>query len=149
MTFAQGEGPPRTCVPDHTQDMGGVAAMRAPKVCRSSDAPRSLEPNSGLPCTEGCLCHAVLREAREEPLERPLPDLIVDRCSTVFLQDCVAGMWLIRLTPRRARSRANGGGPDVGKAKLDALVCLAQELVRDADSNSECDAAGGNCGRFG
>ena len=60
------------------------------QVCQSSVVSRSLEPNSGLACTEGCLCQAVLREPREEPFEGPLPDLVVDRCSVVFLQDCVA-----------------------------------------------------------
>ena len=49
-----------------------------------------LNPDSGLACAEGRLRHAVLCEAREEPFERPLPDLVVDRCSTLFLQDCVA-----------------------------------------------------------
>ena len=36
------------------------------------------------------LRHAVLCETGEEPFERPLPDLVVDLCSTLFLQDCVA-----------------------------------------------------------
>ena len=54
---------------------------------------------------------------------------------------------------------------EMGKFRLQALaepdafvhcaddICLAQELVRDElprpDSNSECDAAGGNCRDFG
>ena len=50
---------------------------------------RALEPNSGLACAESCLCHAVLCETREEPLERPLPDPIVDRCRPLCHQDCV------------------------------------------------------------
>ena len=59
-------------------------------MCRSSGVPRSFEPNSGLACAEGRLRHAILCEDREDLLERPLPDLVVDRCSTLFLQDCVA-----------------------------------------------------------
>ena len=35
-------------------------------------------------------CHAVLCEIEEEPSERPLPDLVVDFCSTLFLQGCGA-----------------------------------------------------------
>ena len=59
-------------------------------MCRSSDVSRSFETNSGLACAEGRLRHAVLCEAWEEPFERPLPDLVVDLCSTLFLQDCGA-----------------------------------------------------------
>ena len=92
-------------------------------MCQSSVVSRSLEPNSGLACTEGCLCHAVLREPREEPFEGPLPDLVVDRCSVVFLQDCVA------VNP------------------------LARELVCDKlpkpNRNSKRDTAVGDCRDFG
>ena len=59
-------------------------------MCPCSDVSRSFETNSGLACAEGRLSHAVLCEAREEPFERPLPDLVVDLCSPPFLQDCVA-----------------------------------------------------------
>ena len=45
-------------------------------MCRSSDVPRSFEPNSRQ------ARHAVLCEAREEPFERQVP--------TLFLQDCVS-----------------------------------------------------------
>ena len=124
-------------------------------MCRSSDVSRSLEPNSGLACTEGCLCHAVLRETREEPFERPLPDL-----STVFLQDCVA------VNPQDVVDTADSQTfSKEGElclrilAKLDALVhctddfCLAQELVRHdlpkPNSSSERDAAVSDCRGFG
>ena len=70
------------CASDHALD-ARFGCDESSQVCRSSDVSRSLEPNSGLACTEGCLCRAVLREARGEPIERPLPDLVVDRCGTV------------------------------------------------------------------
>ena len=57
---------------------------------RGSDVSRSLEPNSGLACAEGHLCHAVLCETGEEPFEGSLPKNIVDRRCTLFLQDCAA-----------------------------------------------------------
>ena len=37
-----------------------------------------------------CLRHTALRETPEESFERPLPNLVVDFCSPLFLQDCVA-----------------------------------------------------------
>ena len=120
-------------------------------MCRSSDVSRTFEPNSGLACAEGRLRHVVLRETREEPPERPLPDLVVDRCNTVFLQDCVA------VNPQDVVDTANSQTlPKEGEfclrilAKLDALAhctddfCLAQELVRDEQkrpNNSKRDAA--------
>ena len=106
------------------------------------------------------MCHAVLRETREEPFERPLPDLMIDRCSTVFLQDCVA------VNPQDVVDTANSQTlPKEGElcllilAKLDALVhctddvCPAQELVRDElprpNSDSERDVAISDCRGFG
>ena len=71
------------CVPNHTLD-ARFGCDESSQVCRSSDVSRSLEPNSRLASTEGCLCHTV-RETREEPFERPLPNLIIDQ----FLQRCV------------------------------------------------------------
>ena len=56
---------------------------------RSSDVSRSLEPDSRLARTEGCLRHAVLREIGEVPFEGPLPNFIVNRRCTSFLQDFV------------------------------------------------------------
>ena len=115
-------------------------------MCRSSGVSRSLEPNPGLACIEGCVRHAVLRETREEPFERPLPDLIVNPQDVVVTADAQTfpkeGELCLRIL-----------------AKLDERVhcaddiCLAQELVRDElrrpDSNCECVAAGGRCGSFG
>ena len=49
-------------------------------VCGSCDVSRSFEPKSRLARTQGCLRHAVLCEAPEEPFERP-DDLVVDLCS--------------------------------------------------------------------
>ena len=57
------------CVSDHTLD-ARFGCDESSQVCRGNDVSRSLEPNSGLACTEGCLCRAVLRETREEPFER-------------------------------------------------------------------------------
>ena len=54
------------------------------------DVPRSFEPNSRLAYTEGCLSHAVLCEAWEEPFEGPLSNLVADFCSSLFLKTCVA-----------------------------------------------------------
>ena len=140
--------------------LGGAAWLLRglPSVRRSSGVSRSLEPDSGLARTEGCLRHAVLRETGEEPFEGPLSNFIVDRRCTLFLQDCVA------VNPQDVVDTADAETlPEEGKfrlwvlAKLDAFVhgsddvCLAQELVRDElprpDSNSECGAAG--CGGFG
>ena len=126
------------------------------QLCRSSDVPRSFEPNFVLACTEGCFRHAVFRETREEPFERPLPNLIIDRCSTVFLQDCVA------VNPQDVVDTANSQTfPKEGElclrilAKVDALVhgtgdvCPAQELVCDElprpNRDSERDAAASQC----
>ena len=137
------------CVTDRTLDARF-------EVCRSSDVPRSFEPNSRLACAEGCLCHAVLCETREEPFKRPLPDLVVDFCSPLFLQDCVA------VNPPDVVGTANSQTlSEEGElrlrvlAELDAFVhcsddiCLAQELVRDEvqrpNSDSECDGTGGTC----
>ena len=105
--------------------------------------------------------HAILGETREEPIEGPLPDLIVDRCRPLFLQDFVA------VNPQDVVDTADAQTfPKEGElclrnlAKLDALVhcaddiCLAQELVRyelprpDSDS-AERVAAVGDCRGFG
>ena len=129
-------------------------------VCRSSDVPRPLEPKSGLACTEGCLCCAVLCETREEPFERPLPDFVMDRCRTLFLQDRVA------VNPQDMGDTADSQTlSEEGElclrilAKLDAFVHgsddirLAQELVRDElprpNGNSEYDATVSDCRGFG
>ena len=64
--------------------------MRAPTCAGAARSRALLNPIPDWACAEGRLRHAVLCEAREEPFERPLPDLVVDRCSTLFLQDCVA-----------------------------------------------------------
>ena len=58
-------------------------------MCRSRDVSRSSVSDSGLACAECGLRHTVLREAWEEPFERPPPNL-VDFCSPLFLKDCVA-----------------------------------------------------------
>ena len=51
---------------------------------------RSVVSNSGLAFTECGLDHAVLRETQEEPLDKPLPNHVVDFCSPLFLEGCVA-----------------------------------------------------------
>ena len=58
--------------------MRGLAAMGAPRCARAATSR-----------AEG-LCHAVHCETQEEPFERPLSDLVVDLCSPLFLEDCVA-----------------------------------------------------------
>ena len=96
--------------------------------------------------------HAVLRE---EPFERPFPDLVVDRYSTLLLQDCAA------VNPQDVVDTANSQTfSKEGElclrvlAELDAFVHCSddirpQELVHDelprTNSNSECDATVGNC----
>ena len=100
--------------------------------------PRSFEPSSRLACAEGRLRHVALCEAPEEPFERPLPDLVIDNCGTLFLQDCVA------VNPQDVVGTANSQTfLKEGEfclwvlAELDAFVhCsddirLARELVRD------------------
>ena len=76
------------CVLDHSLD-ARFGCDESSQVCRCSDVSRPFQPNSGLACTKGRLCHAVLRETRKEPFKRPLPDLVVDLCSPLFLQDRV------------------------------------------------------------
>ena len=135
------------CVSDHTLD-ARFGCDESSQVCRSSDVSRSFEPNSGLTCAEGRLCHAVLCDAQEGPFERPLPDLVMERCITLFLQGCVA------VIPQDVVDTANS--QTFSKecelclrvlAGLDAFVhCsddirLAQEQVRDElprpNSNSD------------
>ena len=87
------------------------------------------------------LRHAVLCETGEEPFERPLPDLVVDLCSTLFLQDGVA------VNPQDVVDTANLAKEGERRlrilAGLNALVhraddiCLAQELLRDVLSRSD------------
>ena len=100
--------------------------------------------------------HAVLWEAQEEPFERPLPNLVIGRCRTLFLQDCVA------VNPQdvvdTASSQTLSEKDELClrvQAELDAFVHrsddirLARELVRDepprSNSNSKCDATFLNC----
>ena len=126
----------------------------------SSDVSRSFEPISRLAGAEGCLCHAVLREAQEEPFERRLPDLVVDFCCTLFLRDCVAVNLYVVVDTADAQTFSKQGELRLRVlAELDALVhcadddCLAQDLVRDelprSNRDSECDATIGNCRGFG
>ena len=100
-----------------------AALVLGSQVCRSCDVSRSLEPDSWLARTEGCLRHAVLRETQEEPFEGPLPDLIVDRCTETRT------MWLTRLTPRLSRRRANSVA-DLGKATRSCNARVTSALLR-------------------
>ena len=59
------------------------------QVHRSRDVSHSLVSNSGLVCAECGLIDTVLRETREEPFERPLPN-VVDVSSPLLLQHRVA-----------------------------------------------------------
>ena len=125
-------------------------------MCRSRDVSRSFVPDSGLVSAECRLRHTV---PPGRP-ERPLPHLVVDFCSPLFLKDCVA------VFSQDVVDAANPHTPpEEGKfrlrllAELDAFVhfssdvCFAQELARDvlsrSDSDSECGASSGNCGDFG
>ena len=84
------------CVSDHCMDarFGCNESSPSPspssQMCRSGDVSRSFETNSGLASTEGRVRPTVLRETREEPFEGPLPNLVVDSCSPLFLKDCVS-----------------------------------------------------------
>ena len=60
--------------------------MSAPHVCQSCDVSRSLVPDSRLAYAECCLRQTALRDAKEEALERTLPNLVED----FLLQDRVA-----------------------------------------------------------
>ena len=112
--------------------MRGLAVMRAPE-CAS----RSFVSDSRL-------ASAVHREAREEALERTLPNLAEDfsRFSYNIVWPCTRRMWLMRLTESKFCLWV--------LAKLNAFVhCLndirlGQELIRDvlsrSDSNSNCCA---------
>ena len=77
------------CVLDHSLN-ARIGCDESSPVCRSRDVSRSCVPYFRLACAERCLRHTVLRETREEPFERTVPNLVVDLCSTLFLQDCVA-----------------------------------------------------------
>ena len=77
------------CVLDHCLD-AWLGCYESSQVCRSSDVPRSFVPDSGLASTECRLRHTVLRKTLEGPFKRPLPSLVVDFCSPLFLKDCVA-----------------------------------------------------------
>ena len=46
--------------------MRGFSCDESSQVCVSSDVPCSFEPDSRPASAEGCLCHAVFRETREE-----------------------------------------------------------------------------------
>ena len=70
-------------VSDHTLD-ARFGCDESSQMCRSSDVSRSFKPNSGLACTEGCLCRAVLREGgvRETAARsrrRPLRHFVLPR----------------------------------------------------------------------
>ena len=87
----------------------------------------------------------------------PLPNLVVDFCSPLFLKGCVA------VNSQDVADAADSQTlSEEGKfrlqvlAELDAFmhrsndVCFAQEVVREklseSDSDSECDASGSSCG---
>ena len=142
--------------------MRGLAAVSAPKCARAAMSRALLYPIPDWPALSvACVMrHTVHRETQEEPFERPLPDLIVDRCRPLFLQDFVA------VNPQDVVDTADSQTlSEEGEfclqilATLDALVhcaddvCFAHELVRvvlsRSDGDSECDASGGNCGDFG
>ena len=55
-----------------------------------SGVTRSFVTSSGLACAECGLHGAVLCKSREEPLKRPLPNLVVDFSGSLLLQDRVA-----------------------------------------------------------
>ena len=140
--------------------MRGLAAMRAPRCACAAMSRALLKPIPDWPAgAEGRLCRDVLCETREEPFERPLPDLVVDVCSPLFLQ-CVA------VNPEDVVATADSQTiSEEGELRLRVLaeleafvhrsndVCLAQELVRDdlprSNSDSEGDAAIGVCGGLG
>ena len=133
--------------------MRGLAAMRTPKRAGAAMFRAPLRPNSGLACAEGRLRHAVLCEAREEPFEGPLPDLVMDRCSTLFLQDCVAVHQQDVVDTAYSQTFSEEGELCLRVlAQLDAFVHGSDDirlLVRDElprpNSNSECAATVGNC----
>ena len=129
------------CVTDHALD-ARFGCGEGSQVCRSCNVPRPFEP--------GCLRHAVLHETREEPIEGPLPNFIVNRP--------------LRFVPPGLCGRepvVDSADPQTFceerelclrvLAELNALVhcaddiCLAQKLVRDElprpNSDSERDAA--------
>ena len=122
-------------------------------MCWSRDVSRSLVTDSGLACAECGSRHTVFRGTREEPFERPLPNLVVDFCSPLFLKDCVAMV---------DAANFQSLPEEEGKFRLRVLtqlissvhgandICLGPVLVRCelswSDSDSECDASSGGCG---
>ena len=134
------------CVQDHCLN-ARFGCDESSQVWRRCDVSRSFESDSGLASTERCLYHAVLRETREEPFERPVPNLVIDFCSPLFRKECVAvnSQDVVRAADSQILSGAF--------VHCSNDVCFAQELLRDvlswSDSDSKCDASSGNCGDFG
>ena len=97
---------------------------------------------------------------REDPFERPLSNLVVDSCSSLFLKNCVAVCSQDVVDAADSQTLT-----EEGKFRLRVLtqlntfvhcsndVCLGQELLRDvlsgSDSDSECNTSSGDCGDFG
>ena len=97
-----------------------------------------------------------LRETWKEPFERPLPNLVVDFCSELFLKDGVAVKPQDVVDAAIPQTLLDEGELRLRVlAELDAFVhcsddlCLAQEPVRDVlsrpNSYSEGGAAVGDC----
>ena len=133
--------------------------MRALKCARAAMSRALLYPIPDS-CTERRLRHTVLHETREEPFERPLSNLIVYLCSSLFLKDCVAVYSQDVVDAVNSHTLSEDGKFRLRVlAKLIAFVhCsndvyLAEELVRNvlsrSNSDSECDASSGNCAELG
>ena len=96
----------------------------------------------------------------KSPIERPLPNLVVELCSPLFLQDCVAvnSQDVVHAATSQTLSEEGEFRLRV-LAELDAFehcshdICLAQEQVRDEptrpNSDSECDVTISDCRGFG
>ena len=119
------------CVSDHCLDARFVC-NESSQVC--SDVSRSFVPDSALASTECRLRLTVLRETWEELFERPLPNLVADFCSPLFLKDCVAVY--SQDVVDAADSHTLGGG----KFRLRVLAKL------NAFVHCSNDASSGSCG---
>ena len=108
------------CVLTHCMDVR-FGCYEAPQVRWSRGVSRSFVSNAGLTCAEGGLYHAVFCETWEEPLKRSLSNLVVDfsgsSCRIVW--PCTRRTWLMPLTPRLSRRRANADTPKHVRAWLE------------------------------
>ena len=121
--------------------MRGLAAMSAPKCAGAAMSRALLYPTPGWPAPSV----ACVMLSGEEPLERSLPNLVVDFSGPLLLQD--------RMTVHLQSVIGAADSQTLSDELVRALLESGEELVRDvlprSDSDSECDAPSGYCWDLG